>query len=451
MTVADTAPQWETAIEAFLAEPVPDDILQRGDWVLADVLAAMAAGAKYDPYPAVWRDVDLPSGPSTVVGTDRQTDPMHAASLNGITAIAQEIEEGHNTGGHVGAGIVAGGVAAGEHHDVDGTDLIEAVVKAYEVTARLENALFVLKDRINADSPWLFRDPHSTWTTVGPALAASLVHTDATTAHEAMRLAANRAVISMHDPYQEGPPSRNVTAGSSAGVGVFMATLAAGGLAGSSAVMSTVYDPFEKLIPEGFASRFDDLGEHWAIEESYFKPYPSCRYTHAPLDALLDIIDDVTVDEIEHIEVETYGNAVDMDGTHPTTPTGAKFSIPYVLAITLVRGPPTFEDFAPAAIENPTVQSLAERVELTADAEFEAAFPEDWGARVRVHHTDGTTVVGERPYPAGDYRDPFSQGEFEQRLGDILSFAGLSGDGIVETLMDPRSTSARAIGATLRT
>jgi hypothetical protein len=38
------------------------------------------------------------------------------------------------------------------------------------------------------------------------------------------------------------------------------------------------------------AKILDGLGETWAIAQTYFKPYACCRWLHAPLDCLLDLM-----------------------------------------------------------------------------------------------------------------------------------------------------------------
>jgi 2-methylcitrate dehydratase PrpD len=444
---------WEASIFGVLETPVPNPVLDRGAKTVADVLTAMVAGSAAEPYAQVWDEVDAPPGTATVIGTNRQTAPIQAAMLNGTAAIVQEIEEGHNTGGHVGAGIVAGGLAMAEYVDTDGETLVESCVRTYEICARLERAIFTMKARINDAVPWLVRDPHSTWTTVGPAVAAVLcTDPEPSTIRQTFRLAANRAVVSMDDPYDTGPPSRNVTAGASAGVGVAMAQLALAGMPGSGAVMQTVYDPFETILPNGFDSLFADLGEHWAITENYFKPHPSCRYTHAPLDALRDLDRAVAPDEVDRILVETYANAADMAHASPETLTGAKFSIPYVLARHLHSGEVALEHFSPEALADESVQELADRVDVRAVDEFEDAFPENWGARVSVELRDGGTVRAERAYPRGDYRDPLSEDEFDERLESLLAYglSDVSRESAFETVRSPRQQSVRAIGASLR-
>ncbi|WP_226040245.1 MmgE/PrpD family protein [Natrinema sp. DC36] len=449
----EPASPWEASIFDFLERPIPDPVLERGAMTVADVLAATAAGSAVEPYEAAWEAVDLPEGPATVVGSSRTTSPVQAATLNGTAAITQEIEEGHNTGGHVGAGIVVGALAMAEGADADGETLVESCVRAYEICARLEEAIFVMKGRLNESVPWLVRDPHSTWTTVGPALAGVLCTLpDPGAAREAFRLAANRAVVSMDDPYEAGPPSRNLTAGASAGVGVTMAQLAQAGIPGSPDVMQAVYDPFEGILPDGFADLFADLGDHWAITENYFKPYPSCRYTHAPIDALREIDGPTDSDAIDRIVVETYANATDMARPDPETLTGAKFSIPYVLARYLTGGELRLEDFEPERLADDAVRALADRVVVEKDDEFEAAFPENWGARVTLEYTDGRTATGERAYPAGDYRDPIEPAAFDDRLRTLLEY-GLpgAGDDAFAVVRSPRDHDARDIGSQLRT
>ncbi|KTG27011.1 MmgE/PrpD family protein, partial [Haloferax profundi] len=361
---------WERHVYDFLNTEVPPHVRAVGTRVVADVLAATVAGAAAPQNASVFREVALADGPASVLGTDRRTDPAQAALLNATAAITQEIEEGHNRGGHVGASIVAGAIGVAEAHDVDGETFVDACVRSYELCTRFEYAIFAMKARLNDAVPWLIRDPHSTWTTLGPALTAAVCmgHSD-DEIRETVRTALNLAVVSMHDPFAEGAPSRNFTAGFSAQAGVSAATLAGAGLRGSAAAMEAVYDPFESILEDGeFDHLFDSLGEAWWVTEAYHKPYPSCRYTHAPLDALRDAdADGLEPDDVERIDVYTYRNGVDMSHTRPATLTAAKFSTPYVLARWVADGAISLEHFLDDALEEEAVQALSERVHLHAD------------------------------------------------------------------------------------
>ncbi|GGL67622.1 MmgE/PrpD family protein [Halocalculus aciditolerans] len=399
---------WEAQVYDFLDAPVPDEARAAGERIVADVLAAAVAGSEA-PDVRETSDGGFGGGPALVLGTNRRRNASQAALLNAAAAIAQEIEEGHNEGGHVGAALVTGALALAETHDstVSGADFVDACVKAYEVSARLERAIFAMKARLNESVPWLIRDPHATWTVVGPALAG-LLAVDAAddVLVDAFRAAANTAVVSMFDPYAEGAPARNFTAGHSAATGVNVALAAAAGVTGSAEALERVYDPLDEMLDGGFAESMVSLGERWYVTEVYVKTTPSCRYTHPPLDALRELDARPDADRVERVDVYTYGNAVDMARADPDTFTGGKFSIPYVLARELVSRDVTLDDFTPERLADPAVRDLAGRVSLHADADFEAAFPESWGARVELTLTDGATRTGERAYPYGDYRDP---------------------------------------------
>lgn len=416
--------EWERQVHDFLDTPIRDDVRSHGRQIVADVLAATVAGTAVPEIETVAEGATLSDGAGTILGTKRQVSPPEAALLNTAGAIAQEIEEGHNTGGHVGAAIVAGGVPVAETAGVDGQTFVDACIRAYEICIRLERAIFAMKDRLNEAIPWLVRNPHSTWTIVGPAMTSAIcLGGDGETLRETFRIAANRAVVSMHDPYAEGPPSRNFTAGFSAQAGVSAALLGEAGLEGSETAIERVYDPFEELLPDGFASQFETLGEEWEITRNYFKPYPSCRYTHPPLDALQSALEgyDLSPAEIDAVSVDTFANAAEMAHDDPTTLTGAKFSTPYVLARYLVDGSVELEHFIAEQIGDESVQSLATRVSLREDAEYETRFPDSWGARVTVELTDGTELVGERRYPYGDYRDPIPDEAYRERNRNLLA------------------------------
>ena len=416
----------------FLTEPVPTAIRADGRAVVTDVLAAAVAGSVAPGVAEVAADARFAEGAASILGTDRRVAPPQAAMTNTAAAIAQEIEEGHDEGGHVGAGVVAGGLAAAEANDLEGAEYVDACIRAYEICVRLERAIFAMKDRINEAVPWLVRDPHSTWTTVGPAVTSALC-LQATPAAllESFRIAANVAVVSMHDPYVEGAPSRNFTAGFSAQAGLSAAQAAIAGLEGSRTAIEAVYDPFEELLPDGFATQFDTLGTEWAITQHYSKPYPSCRYTHAPLDALRDALatseTTISPDAVAAIEVETFANGVDMAARAPETATAGKFSTPYVLATYLTRGSVELDHFSPAALRDPVVRSLAERVTLSEAASYEAAFPASWGASATVKLHDGRKMVGKRAQPRGDHRDPLSDATIRARDRASLTH-GLGGD-----------------------
>ena len=56
---------------------------------------------------------------------------------------------------------------------------------------------------------------------------------------------------------------------------------------------------------------WQDLGTRWTVRENYIKPYPICRWAHAAIDALGQVIDThgVTADTVARIDVACFAEA----------------------------------------------------------------------------------------------------------------------------------------------
>ena len=194
------------------------------------------------------------------------------------------------------------------------------------------------------------------------------------------------------------------------------------------------------------------LGEVWEIQRNYFKLTPSCRYTHPPLGALEEIRDDIDPDTIDSIDVYSYRNATDLDHTNPSTFTSAKFSIPYVVARSILVGDLWLEDFSEIALADDRTRALAERVTVHLDPAFEATFPDHWSARLEVTHRDGRTVSAECIDPPGDFRRHPDRDTLESLCFDLLThrFDEAQAANALEALLDIRTGDVRSVGATLR-
>jgi len=387
-----------------------------------------------------------------VLGGDRTVEPGQAALINGAAAITQEIEEGSNTGGHVGAGVVVGGFALAEQYDASGKTFVEACVKAYEVCARIERGIYAMKSRMNQALPWLVRDPHSTWTTVGPALAGALsMDLNEDELAEVFRIAANLAVVSMHDPIDEGPPARNFTAGFSAQAGVNAALTADAGLTGSRSAMTEIYDPLREMLDGNlFNESFLQLGEDWEITRNYFKYYPSCRWTHSALGALQSV-DEFDASEVERMDVYTYSNAAELSNQHPQNLTSAKFSIPYVLARHALDGDVRLDDFDNETVRESTVQELAGRVYVHADPNYDERLPAERVARVEVTLSNEDNLTETCENPLGDPENPIPEEQLHAKFRELVAW-GLNEDVAKEAtdaLLDLPDRTVRSVGRRL--
>jgi 2-methylcitrate dehydratase PrpD len=155
----------------------------------------------------------------------------------------------------------------------------------------------------------------------------------------------------------------------------------------------------------------------------YFKRHAACAYTHAAADAVLELLGQgpLPVEEIDSVTVETYRIAAKLDRTVPPTRLAAMFSVPFVVAVTILEGA-----FGPAATDeshrsDPLINDLAGRVTVVATDEFEARLPDRRGARVSVQMKDGSVRSAEVEQPIGDAAgEPFGWVEVREKVDGLI-------------------------------
>jgi 2-methylcitrate dehydratase PrpD len=215
---------------------------------------------------------------------------------------------------------------------------------------------------------------------------------------------------------------RNIYAGTSNQMGVFATQLRECGFTGERDGPATV---FGTVMSDTFreTALVDGLGERYEISKGYFKSHSCCRYNHAALDALLLLRQRSAFDaaEVEGVEVETYGLAAALRDPHPSTTLAARFSIPYAIAVALIREGTSPSAFDETALTDVAIRSLAERVDVREVSDFTAMAPERRPARVTVHLTDGRTLTEVVYESRGDPGRPFDKEELVEKYLGLAS------------------------------
>src|SRR4029078_1757163 len=92
---------------------------------------------------------------------------------------------------------------------------------------------------------------------------------------------------------------------------------------------------------------------------------------HSAIDALEALLATVPggrldITRIERIEVRAYSLAAMLAGKNVSSSFGARFSVPFALASILAHGRSGLASFSDAAVANPQVTALAQRLDLLA-------------------------------------------------------------------------------------
>ncbi len=144
------------------------------------------------------------------------------------------------------------------------------------------------------------------------------------------------------------------------------------GIDGAKEVLEGPYG-FFNLYEHGDYDRSkltEDLGKHYHILDLSFKPYPSCRMTHATIQAVLELKDahGLTPEDADRVRVRVSPMVREMVGNpfmiRENPQVDAQFSIPYTVAVALAKGDVFIEDFEKEAIRSPELKALADRVEV---------------------------------------------------------------------------------------
>jgi len=100
----------------------------------------------------------------------------------------------------------------------------------------------------------------------------------------------------------------------------------------------------------------------------------------------------------------------------PRSKETADHSLPYVIAAAIAERQVTPLQFTDEKIMDPLIRAQLNKVEVIADAEIEALFPELQRVVVTVHTTDGRELTRQVDYPKGDPRNPLTDRELEDKF-----------------------------------
>jgi 2-methylcitrate dehydratase PrpD len=122
------------------------------------------------------------------------------------------------------------------------------------------------------------------------------------------------------------------------------------------------------------------------------------------------------------------------DKQQPTSSYGAKFSLPYSIAVVLIRGKAGLEEFTDKAIRDAEVLDLAKKIRYELDPTID--YPRHFSGHVKLKLKDGTVLEENQPYPRGGLEEPLPREEIEDkfRANARLALADLRVERIIDAV-----------------
>ena len=368
---------------------------------------------------------------STIIAYGGKVPSIHATFVNSYMTFARDFGDTHmagRSGVHCNDTVFPACLAVAEQEKKSGKELITALVLGIDVTARLG---------MSAD---FFRGWHSSSIFGGfgsAAAAGKLLNLD----KEGLVDAFGIVYCQTHgnrQGRQDGAASRRLQVAFSAKAGVYSALLARIGLTGAHNVLEGQWgfyrlfrDPAAPFDPETTRMILtDELGKRFEIINLAVKPYPSCGGTHGPIDAALELTarEKIELADIERVTVYVSGTVKEIIGSpfviRDNPQLDAQFSIPYTVALGLVKGEVTLKDFEPDVIRgNQSVLAMAEKIKVEVNDAMRYFNGRGPLARVEIETTGGKRFVNEITVVKGFPERPMTFQEVANKFRHSLEYS----------------------------
>jgi 2-methylcitrate dehydratase PrpD len=407
-----------------------------------DTLGVMCAGLDTPHALAAQRAVRAWNGTaeSTVVGRGWRLPAPQAAFLNAFHARAQTFDDTFDEGPvHPGSAVVSAALACAEAAGASGALFLAGVAAGYEVATRVSAAV----------SPWHYQAGFHTTGTCNVfgacAAAGRILGLDPDAMVEALGLAGQGAGGLRQYQVDGSMADTSLDGARAAQAGVMAAHLRAAGLPGARGILDGPWGFCRVMAPQADLARLDrDLGTVYAFAATALKPFPTCRFTHGPIEALLDLRrrHDLEPEAIREVTIATFKQSVEVaDQPDIRSRLDAILSHQYAAALALATGRIDPDRMAETALADPEVRALAARVRVAHDPRLDAAYPARWPHRVTVTLQDGRAFTAQSEHPPGGQANPLSP---EQIAAKFRSLAApiLGGEQAERLLAGARSLDA---------
>ncbi|HET6306173.1 MAG TPA: MmgE/PrpD family protein, partial [Rhodopila sp.] len=173
--------------------------------------------------------------------------------------------------------------------------------------------------------------------------------------------------------------------------GLMAATLVREGFKGASEALEGKHGFMRAYAPNPTPERaVQDLGVVWELMNTAVKPYPSCRYGHAGIDAALALraANDLKPSEITAVRLGLPKSGMLLIGApaekkaDPRNVVDGQFSGPFVISAALATGSMGWDSYG--LLQDPTVRALLPKVECAFDPAAEAEFPANMSGKLTI-------------------------------------------------------------------
>ncbi len=390
-------------------------------------IAGLCVAARHETYvKAALASIDQP-GPCTVIGSAEKLGVEGAAFVNGTAAHGEDFDDTYEGGPvHAGAVIVPAVLAAAERHGKSGADLARGIAVGVELTCRL---CAVAPMRVHKAG----FHPTAIFGVMGAvAGVGAMLRVDERVLVNAFGIAGSMAG-GIIEYLAEGAWTKRMHPGWAAQSGYRAVRLAMGGFEGPRTVFEGKHGFFHGYAntSEGdFAAMQAGFGEQWLWPTIAFKPYACGTMAHPFIDCARAFRQrGIDVAQIEKIECETAEGIVHRlweplaVKRAPQNGYAAKFSIPYAIAVAMLRDNAGLGEYSDAQVKDPALLALAAKVTYIVDPNN--PYPKQFTGHLKITLKDGTVFEHRQGFFKGGAEHPMADAELQHKFFANCAHGGM--------------------------
>jgi 2-methylcitrate dehydratase PrpD len=395
---------------------LPDEVIEKCKILLLDFLGIPFKASDLESSRIMVDSIAKEEGRCMVLGFGIKTTQRNAALINGTLAHSLDFDDTHRESSiHPGAAIIPLLLAFGDV--LDGKSFIEAMVAGYDVACRLGMA-------INPAEHYS-RGFHGTATCglFGCIAAGSKVlGFKAENIENAFGIALSMVAGSMQF-LENGSWNKRLHPGLAAHNAILALNLAKNGFVGAAKPFEGKYGFLNSYSAKTYLEKALEIGERYEVLFTGIKPYPCCRYIHPAVDLVLQSPWDV--EDIMDIKVELTSAGYRIVGEpldrkqNPENVVDAQFSMPFALAVSLLKGKLTVSEFTREVIHDTNVRKFMKKIEVMPSNELDKEYPKKWPVILRIKTMDGG-IVKRKDYPSGEPEDPLNFDQVAKKFRSLV-------------------------------
>jgi 2-methylcitrate dehydratase PrpD len=409
-------------VASLSLDAIPRPVVEQATLLALDTLGNGLAAAGEDFGRAALDVAERLGGApeSTLLGRTTRVAAANAVLANATLAHGLDFDDTREDAiVHTGCVAVTTALAVGEAVGASGRAMLEALVAGVEVMCRVGLAV-----------PGALHARHFHPTAIaggfGAVAAASRLQrlSDAQLTHAFGIVGSQAAGIIEY--LADGSWTKRMHPGWATHAGVVATLLARGGFTGPASVLEGEHGLYAAFAGGHDAARLEPLlgtlGTKWELAELTLKPYPCGSIAQPYMDcaARLRERDGIAADVITAIRCRTSAGPVPrlwepLAAKHaPPNGYAAKFSLPYLIAVILVKGRAGLTEFTDAAVRDRDVLRLASRVTYELDPTID--YPRQFVGDVEVTLADGRRLRERQDRPRGGPDAPLTRAEIEAKF-----------------------------------